>query len=221
MGRCGWRLARAAAVGSVVRVDLRPPSDASRTCPPRTPRPHADQSTNTTRAYSRPLGRGEEEGGGVLAPQRSALLADERGGGGGGGNSLGDEWVYLDPQGVVQGPFCKQDIIEWCAHVGPGCMPSRLRLLLPAPHQHSCAHRAPPCTCQARGQVLPARPQDSPRQGASGRALQDAGSHAAHLVGALCAPRLWRGPRGRPRASAARRARAVLQRPASAAAAAA
>ncbi len=24
-----------------------------------------------------------------------------------------DQWVYKDPQGVVQGPFPKQDIIEW------------------------------------------------------------------------------------------------------------
>lgn len=26
---------------------------------------------------------------------------------------LPDEWVYKDPQGVVQGPFPKQDIVEW------------------------------------------------------------------------------------------------------------
>ena len=25
-----------------------------------------------------------------------------------------EEYVYKDPQGVVQGPFARQDIIDWC-----------------------------------------------------------------------------------------------------------
>ena len=27
--------------------------------------------------------------------------------------ALADEWVYKDPQGVVQGPFARQDIVDW------------------------------------------------------------------------------------------------------------
>eukprot|EP00890_Picochlorum_soloecismus_P003479 jgi/Picsp_1/4131/NSC_01640-R1_gyf domain-containing protein len=26
-----------------------------------------------------------------------------------------DQWVYIDPQGVLQGPFCKKDIMDWYA----------------------------------------------------------------------------------------------------------
>ena len=55
--------------------------------------------------------------------QHSALLAD--GGGGGAAqqqqqqqaqqNAPQDEYCYKDPQGVIQGPFARADIIDWCA----------------------------------------------------------------------------------------------------------
>lgn len=78
------------------------------------------------RSYShRSLGGAGEEPDSVAAAasqrQHSALLAD------GAGVQQGqlpeqqepaaaepqDEWCYKDPQGVVQGPFARTDIIEW------------------------------------------------------------------------------------------------------------
>lgn len=74
---------------------------------------------NMLRSYSG-RGLGEEAG---TERTRSALLADVGGSGGVGGGPVGgaaggapppaDEWCYRDPQGVVQGPFARQDIIDW------------------------------------------------------------------------------------------------------------
>lgn len=53
------------------------------------------------------------------APARSALLADSDGFSSAAAaqpaaSQPADEWCYKDPQGVVQGPFARQDIIDWC-----------------------------------------------------------------------------------------------------------
>lgn len=67
------------------------------------------------RSYShRSLG-GEEAGAGPAERTRSALLADGAGGAAAAAAPAppADEWCYKDPQGVVQGPFARQDIIDW------------------------------------------------------------------------------------------------------------
>jgi hypothetical protein len=33
-----------------------------------------------------------------------------------------EEYVYKDPQGVVQGPFARQDIIDWCVRALTRCL---------------------------------------------------------------------------------------------------
>ena len=65
------------------------------------------------RAYSshRSLGGGEEQPSSATAAaaqrQHSALVAEPA------AAPPADEWCYKDPQGVVQGPFARQDIIDW------------------------------------------------------------------------------------------------------------
>lgn len=61
------------------------------------------------RAYSshRSLGGGEEQPSsatGASAGQHHSALVEQ---------PPADEWCYKDPQGVVQGPFARQDIIDW------------------------------------------------------------------------------------------------------------
>ncbi len=75
------------------------------------------------RAYSshRSLGGGEEQPSSATAAaaqhHHSALVAEPA-----------DEWCYKDPQGVVQGPFARQDIIDWCVRGRGGGWASRWQL---------------------------------------------------------------------------------------------
>lgn len=76
--------------------------------PPR--HPAAAEHYAMVRAYSshRSLGGSEEQPSSATAASaqqhNSALVSEPA-----------DEYCYKDPQGVVQGPFARQDIIDWCA----------------------------------------------------------------------------------------------------------